>query len=156
LPAIVTTLLGVQAGLWLRSARGSWEKVGGLVVAGLCCLAAGWAWGLVFPIIKNIWTSSFVLFAAGWSLLLLALFYALIDVLGYRRWAFAFTVIGMNAITAYFVQYVVDWVEISQFFLGGTARWAGDGGPVLLLAGALIVQWLWLYGLYRHRIFLRV
>ena len=99
LPAIVTTLLGAQAGLWLRSAHSPWKKVGGLVCAGVVCLAVGWAWGLVFPIIKNIWTSSFVLVAAGWSLLLLALFYAVIDVLGYRKWAFFFIVIGMNAIT---------------------------------------------------------
>jgi predicted acyltransferase len=156
LPAIVTTMLGAQAGLWLKSERGPWSKVGGLVVAGLICLAVGWTWGIVFPIIKNIWTSSFVLFAAGWSLLLLALFYAVIDVWRFRKWAFVFTVIGMNAITIYFMRYWVDFDEIAAFFLGGTARLCGDFGPVLLAAGVLVIEWLWLWFLYRHKVFLRV
>ncbi len=156
LPAIVTTLLGAQTGLWLRSKQSPWNKVFGMMAAGVVCLAVGWAWGHVFPIIKNIWTSSFVLVAAGWSLLLLSLFYAVIDVLGYRKWAFAFIVIGMNAITIYFMHYWVDFHQISEFFLGGTARLSGDFGSVILAAGVLVVEWLWLWFLYRQRVFLRV
>ncbi len=156
LPAIVTTLLGAQAGLWLQSSQSPWRKVGGLALAGVVCLGLGWAWGLVFPVIKNIWTSSFVLWAGGWSLLLLALFYAVIDVLGFRRWAFVFVVIGTNAITIYFMHYWVDFPQISQFFLGGVARLSGDFGPVVLAAGVLVIEWLWLWFLYRHRVFLRV
>jgi predicted acyltransferase len=156
LPALVTTLLGVQAGQWLRSEHRPWPKVGGLVAAGIVCLAAGWAWGQVFPIIKNIWTSSFVLVAAGWSLLLLAIFYALIDVLGYRKWAFALVVIGMNPITIYFMQGFVDFDQISKFFLGGTARLCGEFGLIVLIAGAVLAKWIWLWFLYRQRVFLRV
>ncbi len=91
-------------------------------------MAVGWLWGLVFPIIKILWTSSYVLFAGGWSLLLLALFYWVIDVKGYRRWAFPFVVIGMNAITIYFLQSFVNFEEISRFFLGGRRPTRRAGG----------------------------
>src|SRR4029077_19840451 len=76
IPAVGTALLGVLAGHWLRSRQSPWRKVGGLAVAGIACLVVGWRWSFYFPIIKNIWTSSFVLVAGGWSLLLLALFHA--------------------------------------------------------------------------------
>ena len=75
----------------------------GLAAAGVASLFVAWVWSFNFPIIKNIWTSSFVLCAGGWSLLLLALFYWIIDVRGYQRWSFFFKVIGMNAITIYLV-----------------------------------------------------
>ncbi len=156
LPALITTLMGVQAGRWLRSSHSPWRKVGGLLAAGIVCLAAGYAWGQVFPIIKNIWTSSFVLVSAGWSLLVLAAFYAVIDVLGYRKWAFVFIVIGMNPITIYFMQGFVNFEQIAEFFLSGPARLCGAFALVVLLAGALVVKWLWLWFLYRQRVFLRV
>src|SRR5205085_5997478 len=81
IPAVATALLGALAGHWLRSGRPGARKALGLAVAGGVCLLLGWAWGTRFPIIKNLWTSSFALFAGGWSLLLLALFYGVIDVL---------------------------------------------------------------------------
>lgn len=156
LPALVTTLLGVQAGRWLRTQYGGWRKVIGLVLAGLTFLAAGWLWAGAFPVIKNIWTSSFVLVAAGWSLLLLGGFYAVIDVLGFRKWAFFFVVIGMNPLTIYFMQRFVDFDEIAEFFVAGLARLSGNLETVVLLAGTLLVKWLLLWFLYRHRVFLRV
>ncbi len=155
IPAVATTLLGALAGCWLKSTRRPWAKVGGLALAGVICLAAGTAWSSVFPIIKNIWSSSFVLVAGGLSLLLLAAFYLLIDVLGWRRWAYVFAVIGANAITIYFVPRFVDFDHMSEFFLGGLASWLGDFGPVLLIAGTLAAQWLFLWYLYRNKIFLR-
>ena len=118
LPAVCTALLGALAGQWLRSNRTGSRKAAGLAVAGVLCVAAGYAWNSIFPIIKILWTSSYVLFAGGWSLLLLALFYWVIDVKGYRRWAFFFVVIGMNAITIYVLQQVVDFGAIS-FALSG-------------------------------------
>src|SRR5262245_5746730 len=156
IPAVATALIGVLAGHWLRSARSPWVKVLGLALAGAACLAAGTAWGAVFPIIKNLWTSSYVLVAAGWSLMLLALFYGVIDVLGFRRWAFFFTVIGANAITIYVVPRFIDFGKVSQFFLGGVAAHAGSFGPVVLALGVLAGEWLLLLYLYRRRIFLRV
>jgi predicted acyltransferase len=156
LPAICTALLGALAGHWLRSNRTGPRKTAGLSLAGVACLVAGLLWSLVFPIIKILWTSSYVLFAGGWSLLLLALFYWVIDVKGYRRWAYFFVVIGMNAIAIYFLQRFVDFEAITEFFLGGLAKHAGLIAPLLLPFGALMIRWLLLHFLYRHRVFLKV
>jgi predicted acyltransferase len=155
-PAIATTLLGALAGQWLKSSAAPWRKVGGLAAAGCACLASGYAWSFAFPIIKNLWTSSFVLVAGGWSLLLLALFYAVIDVLGWHRWAFFWIVIGANAITIYVVPRFLDFAHATEFFLGGTARLCGTYGTIVLLAGTLLAKWLFLWWLYRQRVFLRV
>ena len=128
----------------------------GLAGAGVLCLLVGTAWGAWFPVIKNLWTSSYVLVAGGWSLLLLALFHGVIDGIGLRRWAFFFTVIGANAITIYVVPRFLDFKKISQFFLGGVAAQAGSFGPVVLALGVLAAEWLFLLYLYRNKIFLRV
>ena len=79
-------------------------------------------WSRDFPVIKNLWTSTFVLVAGGWSLLLLALFYTIIDVLKLRAWAFFFVVIGVNAITIYVATSLIPFPEISRSLLGGVAR----------------------------------
>ena len=95
-------LLGLFAGLLMRDkSRPPEQKLRWLVVGGAACLALGWLWGLEFPVIKRIWTSSFVLVAGGSSFLLLGLFYWLIDLRGWKAWTPPFTWIGMNAITAY-------------------------------------------------------
>jgi predicted acyltransferase len=155
-PAICTTLLGALAGQWLRSNRSGSRKAAGLALAGVACVLVGYLWGLVFPIIKILWTSSYVLFAGGWSLLLLALFYWVIDVLGFRMWAFVFVVIGMNAITIYFLQNLVDFGRISEFFLYGIARRSGVRAALILSLGAFLARWLFLWFLYRRRIFFKV
>ncbi len=156
LPAIATALLGVFAGEWLRSSRSPGRKVLGLAIAGAIGVGLGNAWGTVFPVIKNLWTSSFVLLAGGWSLLLLAAFYGVIDALGFRRWAFPFVVIGINAITIYVVPRFIDFDKASEFFLQGVLASAGAYEPILAAAGVLLAQWLFLYFLYRHKIALRV
>ncbi len=156
LPAIGTVLLGALAGAWLRSKVGPWWKVIGLSSAGLISLALGYTWGMTFPIIKILWTSSFVLVAGGWSLLLLALFFALIDVIGWRGWAFVWIVIGANALTIYVVPRFVDFEKISEFFLTGISQSVGDWKALVLVAGALAAKWLFLLFLYRQRIFLRL
>jgi len=155
-PAVCTALLGALAGHWLRSNNSGSHKAAGLALAGVVCLIIGYLWGLVFPIIKILWTSSYVLFAGGWSLLLLALFYWVIDVLGFRRWAFPFIVIGVNAITIYFLVEVVDFQRIAEFFLGGVARHVGRYQPLVLPMGAFVAVWLFLWFLYRHRVFFKV
>jgi predicted acyltransferase len=154
-PAICTVLLGSLAGHWLRTDQSGDRKAAGLAVAGVVSLLAGFLWGQIFPIIKIIWTSSFVLFAAGWSLLLLALFYWIIDVKGYRKWAFFFVVIGMNPITIYFSQRFVDFNKIAGFFLGGIAEHGALLAPLVLPFGVLLVKWLFLWFLHRHRVFLK-
>ena len=111
----------------------------------------------MLPVIKNIWTSSFVLVSGGWCLLLLAAFHALVDVLGWQRHAFFFfTVIGANAITIYFLQRCVDFGKTADFFCGGLASLAGSWQPVVAALGVLAVKWLLLVFLWRHRVFLRV
>jgi predicted acyltransferase len=157
IPAVGTALMGALAGHWLRSGgRSGLRKVMGLGGAGVVSLLLGWAWGLWFPIIKNLWTSSFVLFAGGWSLLLLALFYGVIDLLRWRAWTFFFVVIGANAITAYLLPHVIDFEKVGHFFFGGVERHAGAFGPVVAALGVLAAEWLLLLYLYRRRLFLRV
>jgi predicted acyltransferase len=157
LPAIATTLIGVLAGHWLRSRRQPWTKVAGLALAGLGCLGAGYVWSSAFPIIKILWTSSYVLFAAGWSLLLLALFYGVIDVLGWRRWAFFFVVIGANAITIYVARSFVSFDRIANFFFGGVSSHSPElYQPAIKAFAVVAVEWALLYFLYRKKIFLRV
>jgi predicted acyltransferase len=156
IPAVATALLGVLAGHWLLSDRNRWSKALGLAVAGGTCAGLGFLWSHNFPIIKNLWTSTFVLVAGGWSLLLLALFYTVIDVLKLRVWAFFFVVIGVNAITIYMARDIIPFGTVSKYFLGGVAEHAGSFGPVVVPLGVLVIEWLFLLHLYRNRIFLRV
>jgi len=156
IPAIGTVLIGALAGAWLKSSVGPWRKVGGLVAVGLTVLVFGQVWGTVFPINKILWTSSFVLVAGGWSLLLLALFYALIDVVGWKKWAFFWIVIGANAITIFIVPRFIDFPQMAEYFLTGVANLAGAWRQLILVAGSLVAKWLFLWFLYRQRIFLRL
>ncbi|MEX2287399.1 MAG: DUF5009 domain-containing protein [Planctomycetaceae bacterium] len=165
IPSIATVLSGALAGNWLRNGLASGhQKALGLVLAGFGCLFAGviWSGWLVFdegwigwfPINKNLWTSSFVLFTSGWSLMVLAFFYWVIDVWGFKRWAFFFVVIGVNAITVYLVREFVDWDGLGAVVFG---RAMGNVHPELVKGGReLALEWLMLYILYRQRIFLRV
>lgn len=156
LPAVATVLTGVLAAHGLRSSFSPAWKLVGLTAMALACLAVGYLWNLGFPIIKNLWTSSFVLVTTGWSLMLLALFYGVIDVAGYRRWAFVFSLIGVNAITIYIAQRFIDFNFMANYFLQGTVRLAGEIGPTVQLAGVLTAKILFLWLLYSKRIFLRV
>jgi predicted acyltransferase len=156
IPAIATALLGVLVGVWLRFCSCNWRKVGWLFVAGFACLGLGVLWGQVFPIIKILWTSSYVLVAGGYSILLLALFYLIIDVWGFKRWAFPFVVIGVNSITIYVVPRFLAFRQIVTFFFGGLIKHSAPFDAVLTPMLFLFVEWLFLYYLYRKQIFLRV
>jgi predicted acyltransferase len=151
-----TVLIGVLAGHLLRARLPGKRKVLLLAGSGLGCLAGGWLWGFAFPIIKHIWTSSMVLWSGGWCLLLLALFYGVIDVLGYRRWAFFFIVIGMNAIIAYMAPDIIPFMSISHTLFAGLAGHLGMFGDFLLAGGALGVLWVSLHYLYRKQTFVRI
>ncbi len=167
-----TTLLGVMGGKLLRANSTPWAKVLWLTLLGLLCLAAGWVWGfwlpqiapkssplvgkLAFPVIKHIWTSSMVLWAGGWSFLLLAAFYCLIDVIGWKRWASFFIVYGANAIFIYVTWHMINYQNISNPFLGGLAAHIGRYGDLLKNLGAVAVAWGILAYMYRNRTFVRV
>jgi predicted acyltransferase len=156
LTATATTLLGVLAGHWLRTDRSGLKKAAGLAGAGVVCLVIGYLWWLVFPVVKLIWTSSYVMVAGGWSLLLLALFYLVIDVWGFKKWAFFFVVIGANAITIYCLQVIVNFGGMAKFFLGGVMTMAGSASALVFAVGLIAVKWLFLWWLYRHRMFFKV
>ncbi len=154
---ICLILWGSLAGEWLRSARPGHHKAAGLAGLGLTAVIFGLLWSFSFPMIKRVvWSSSYVTFACGWSLLLLALFYWVIDVRGYRKWSFFFGVIGMNAITIYFLQSIVDFEAIAKLFVQGVSDHSGVFVPMVLPAGGLALKWLLLWFLYRHRIFFRL
>lgn len=163
LPAFASCLLGVFAGMWLRDAsRTGGQKAAGLAAAGLVALVLGYAWGTQFPVVKKLWTSSFVLVAGGWSALLLAGFYYVIDVLQIQAWAVPFTWIGTNALTIYLISNVVDFNALSERFAGGpVAAWLDAtvlphfGSLILALVG-LALSFAICGFLHRRRLFLRL
>ncbi len=151
--SLATTLIGVLAGHWLRSERT--EKTVGLLVAGLFMLIAGWTWGQFFFISRNVWTSSFVLYSAGWCSLLLALFYWVIDVQGYKKWTFVLVVIGMNAITIWVGQRLIDFEFTANAIFSGFSQYLGIIAPIFIAFSILFIKWLFLWFLYKRKFFLK-
>jgi predicted acyltransferase len=163
LPAIATCLLGVFAGLLLKDTRVRPERRSlWLVGAGAAMVALGWLWGLQFPVIKKIWTSSYVLVAGGYSAMLLGLFHYIVDVRGQQRWATAFIWIGANAITLYFADSIIGFEKLAQRLVGGDVaafldRHATTGMGHLVAAGVgLVLATALARFLYRRKLFLRV
>ena len=157
LPAVVTAMAGIFTGDFVRQKRvKEYSKVGIMLLVSLLLLAVGYLWGMVFPINKNLWTSSFVLYAAGWSLLLFALFYLVIDVVGLKRWSFFFRVIGMNSITIYLLQQFLDFHKPVQTLFGGfLSLFPEQYYPSLYWCCYVLICWLLLYFLYRKSVFLK-
>ena len=160
MPAIGTGLLGIFAGNLLKQDAKTLpnaQKVRTLLLAGVSCLAVGWVWGLVFPINKNIWTSSFTLFAGGWSILLLTLFYWVIDLRGYNRWAWVGAVIGTNSILIYLAQHFIDFDFTANALFQGVLKYCSEPTQeVLQTICYVLVEWLFLYFLYKKKVFLKV
>ncbi len=159
LPAIANCLMGVFAGMLLRDGRrDDRAKVRYLAAAGIVLVALGWLWNFQFPVIKKIWTSSFVLVACGYSCLLLGVFHLVIEVLGWRRWARPFVWIGMNPITIYMIHNLVDINAISQRFVGGDLNklYLGRYGDLATALVGIAVTFGIARFLYRRKIFLRL
>jgi predicted acyltransferase len=158
LPAVATALLGGFTGEWLADARrGARARLLGLAGAGVGALALGWLWGRVLPINKSLWTGSFVLWTAGWSLLCVALFHLIFDVLGWRRLAFPLVVVGANAITVYLLEAFVDLRGPTELLLARSQDLAYPRlHPALVSTAPLAGWWLLLFWLYRRRVFLRL
>ncbi len=178
IPALGTTLIGVLAGLFLRSSRTDKQKALGVAVAGVSGLVLGLLWNPLFPINKKMWTSSYVLFAAGWSLLLLALFWYLVQVRPSQhsteapalapRWTTPLMVFGTNAITAYVFSEllsggldhvmvaphlnVLHWVYLQ---IAAVIPWPAVAALAYSLLYVLVC-WLAVLPLYRRKIFIKI
>jgi len=158
IPSIVNALIGVFIGRFMiKHINNSKFLISRLLFIGITLLAFGYAWGMFFPINKTLWTSSFVLVTTGYSILLLALFYLLIDVLNFNLWAKFFAVIGTNSILVYLGSSLIDWKYTSRSFFGGVIDVVPSGYQELILfAGMVLLQWLILYWLYCRKIFIKV
>ena len=163
-PAIATCLLGVFAGLLLKNQKiGDLAKVKYLLIAGVSALILGLLWSFQFPVVKKIWTSSFVLVAGGWSAILLGTFYLVIDVWKKQSWCLPFVWIGMNSITIYLASNLIGgFRKVAARFVGGDIRHFFDthvakglGDLIVALAGLALAFWFVRF-LYRRKIFLRL
>lgn len=160
LPAVVTAMLGMFTGEFVRlpeSSVSGRRKALYMFLAAVAFLAVGLLWNTVFPVNKKLWTSSFVCVVASYSLGLFSLFYYLTDVRKWQGWTLFFRVVGLNSITIYLAQVIIDFGGISDFFLGGLAGLCSpQWGAVINGAGYMAVCWLFLYFLYKHKVFLKV
>lgn len=160
IPAISTALLGMFTGEFLKSKYLNDKqllKVLYMVLAAVAFMILGKIWDLAFPINKNLWTSSFVCFVGGLSLLLFSVFYLIIDVWNFRKWAFFFVVIGMNPITIYLAERIINFRAAGRFFFGGLTELLPETWtPMLNGIAVTAVGWVFLYVLYKKKIFLRV
>ncbi len=156
--AVATSLAGVLTGNYLKNSRSNdVEKTKWIAIAGLASLGLAMIWNIDFPINKNMWSSSFVLYTTGWNLLLFALFYFIIDVNGIQRWAFFFKVIGMNSILIYMSGKFIQWGYTNKSLF----QWLGDliGDPynaVAFAITAVAVKWIFLKFLYNKKLFLKI
>ena len=160
IPAISTALLGMMTGTFVKTSKEGltqMKKTGYMAVTGVGLVLLGLLWNLVFPINKPLWSSSYVCLAGGLSLLLFALFYWVIDVCGYRRWTIFFTVIGMNSITIYMAQTIINFQFTANYLFGGFIHLFPETWAQFLSDLSLItVCWFFLYFLYKQKIFIKV
>ena len=158
LPALCLTVMGTLAGDSLRRTdETDYRKLARLAIAGIICLAIAALWSLHFPINKHLWTSSFIMLTGGMALLTLALFYWVIDIQKIRGWTFFFMVIGMNSLMIYLAYRLIDFGFTSRllfegFYIHTTEKWH----PVFESLGALAIVWVFLYVLYRLKIFVKI
>jgi predicted acyltransferase len=151
-----TTMLGVAAGYMLKSEIRGMRKVLHLTVVGILLIILARIWHPVHPIIKHIWTGSFVFFAGGICFLSLALFYLIIDELKFQRWARAFVIIGSNSIVAYTAWHLFDFGLIAEVFTKGLEPITGNWYAFIRAIGAFIVIFMLLRYMYHNKIFVKV
>ncbi|WP_137668079.1 acyltransferase family protein [Sphaerospermopsis reniformis] len=171
IPALVTVLIGYFTGSWLQKQQVKTRTSVNLVIWGLGCLIIGILWGFVFPINKSLWTSSYVVYTAGWALLVLALCYEVVEVRGLKKWGFPWEVMGLNAIFLFVGSGVVGRILVKTSVGSGKdavatktwiydnlfSAWAGNmNGSLLFAITNLLLWWLVLYFMYRRRWFLKI
>ena len=158
IPAVVTAMLGMFTGEWVRRKDLSGgRKTLWMVAAAAVLLVLGLVWSQWFPLNKKLWSSSFVLVVGAYSLALFALFYWIIDVKGWKKWAFPLIVVGMNSIAIFMLPRIIDFRHATDFFLEGlcglmSPLWA----KAVWYLGFLALNWLFLYFLYKKKVFLKV
>lgn len=152
--SVSNALFGVLAGHWLRSGRNPGKIASGLFIAGIVAILVAMVIHIDFPVNKNLGTTSFTFLTCGISAALLALFYWIIDVKGYKKWAFFLVVVGVNSITVYMASALVKFGNIANVFIGGFNL--GNAQPLVYAVTVAIIIWLFLYYLYRQKIFLKI
>ena len=162
IPSLVTMLLGVMAGALIRDTASRARVLFLLMLCGLLALAAGWSLDhfQICPLVKRIWTPSWTLFSSGWTLLMLAGFYGVMDVAKLQSWAFPLRVAGMNSIALYLMgQLLRPWTKatLNRHFGSSWSLWAGEGWqPIVESCSILLIFWLTVYWFYRQKIFFKL
>jgi len=157
LPAICTAMLGMLTGVFVQRNKPTNKTTLVLFGAGVVCAVLGAAWNIIYPINKALWSSSFVLAVAGYSLIMFALFYYIIDVRGWKKWDLYFKVIGMNSILIYMAPRFIDFSKLNhRVFDGVFSLLPEQYYAVAETLGYMLVLWLFMYFMYRQKIFLKV
>jgi predicted acyltransferase len=164
LPAIVTALLGIFAGLLLKNTQvPDMKKVGYLLAFGIVGVGLGFLWGTQFPVIKKIWTSSYVLVAGGYSAILLGIFYFVVDVMKIQFWCRPFVWMGMNSITIYLTSnFLGGFRKLGNRLAGGDVKAFFDQhvaqglGDLMIAVTGLILAFWFVNFLYRKKMFIRL
>jgi predicted acyltransferase len=151
-----TTLAGLFGGELLRAKLPKLKILKYLVLLGFAFIALGLIWDIWHPIIKKLWTSSFVLFIGGICYLLLALFYWIVDIKGYRKWSLPLNVIGMNAITAYVLSHIFNFPKVADQILFGLEKYMGDYYPMMTSIGGFGILYLILWYMYKNKTFVKI
>jgi len=152
--SVSNALFGVLAGHWLRSGEKPGKKAFGLLAGGIVFIILALLIHLDFPVNKKLGSTSFTFLTCGISAVLLSFFYWLIDVKGYKKWAFFLIVVGVNSITIYLASTFVKFGNIANVFIGGFDF--GNAQPLIFAVTVTIVMWLFLYYLYKQKIFLKI
>ncbi len=160
LPAIGTAMLGVFTATFLKKDWGFsvYRKVLMMTVAALVLIGIGLVWDVSFPINKRLWTSSFVCFVGGFSILFFVVFYVIIDVWQWQKWASPFIWIGTNSILIYMAsEGVVNFAHTANFLFGGLILYTpSHWKPVFVTLSVTTTQMILLYILYKKKIFLKI
>lgn len=162
IPTLGTMIIGLLTGEWLKSGRSKKEILRGLVIAGVGLVLLGLIcqWAGICPIVKRIWTSSYTLYSGGLVVLILAGFYALIELKGWKRWAFPLIVIGMNSIAIYVMSWTMhDFLRRSlETHLGAAISVVANPTlqPLVYGIGVILIYWAILYWMYRKKIFMKI
>jgi predicted acyltransferase len=158
IPSLATMILGLMAGEMLRGSRRTAEKFILLLGAAALCLGLGWLAGqTVCPLVKRVWTPSWAVYSAGWTFAMLAAFYGVIDMLGWKRWSWPLVVVGMNSIAMYAMgQLLTGWIGKTWRTHLPASWFAQPYAPVLQASLVLATLWLVCLWMYRRGIFLRI